>query len=175
LHGRQYPFVTSRDTTASGFAAEVGISPRDVSEIIMVVRTFPIRVGGTSGPFSSEEISWNQVRLESGAPEVCPEYTSVTRRLRRVARFNVDEVKLACRYNRPSALAVMGLDRLDHSITGARDVSEFTEPVKEFLEELWLETNVRIQFGGTGFGTFDVVDLRERLNQSTPKCLSALS
>src|SRR5439155_20654877 len=41
LHGPDYPFVTARDTTAAGFAAEVGISPRDVSDVIMVLRTFP--------------------------------------------------------------------------------------------------------------------------------------
>jgi adenylosuccinate synthase len=159
LHGRQYPFVTSRDTTASGFASEVGISPRDVSDIVMVVRTFPIRVGGTSGPFSSEEISWNQVRLEGGAPEVFPEYTSVTKRLRRVARFDLDEVKLACQYNRPSALAVMGLDRLDYSITGARDAREITERAKDFLNELELEVGLPVRFAGTGFGTFDAISL----------------
>jgi adenylosuccinate synthase len=160
LHGRDYPFVTSRDTTASGFAAEVGISPRDISEVVMVVRTFPIRVGGTSGPFSSKEISWDQVRVESGAPEAFPEYTSVTKRLRRVARFDLGEVKLACQYNRPSALAVMGLDRLDYSITGAQDASELTKGVKGFLEELELQTGVPIEFAGTGFGTFDAIHFK---------------
>lgn len=46
LHGRDYPFVTSRDTTAAGFAMEAGISPRMIDNIVMVLRTFPIRVGG---------------------------------------------------------------------------------------------------------------------------------
>ena len=54
LHGPDYPFVTSRDTTAAGFAMEVGLSPRLISDIIMVLRTFPIRVGGPSGPFARE-------------------------------------------------------------------------------------------------------------------------
>jgi adenylosuccinate synthase len=160
LHGRKYPFVTSRDTTASGFASEVGISPRDISKVVMVVRTFPIRVGGTSGPFSSKEISWEDVRRESGSPEVHAEYTSVTKRLRRVARFNLGEVKLACQYNRPTTLAVMGLDRLDYSITGVREPREFNGRVKDFLDELELETGVPIEFVGTGFGTFDAIRLK---------------
>ena len=157
LHGPAYPFVTSRDTTASGFAAEVGISPRDISSVVMVIRTFPIRVGGTSGPFSSKEISWQELCRHSGAPEVREEYTSVTKRLRRVACFDLDAVKLACRYNRPSGLAVMGLDRLDYRNTKIRDRGEITTSAQDFLGEIELETGVPVLFAGTGFGTFDVV------------------
>ncbi len=54
LHGAVYPFVTSRDTAAAGFAMEVGLSPRLIDDIVMVVRIFPIRVGGPSGPFDNE-------------------------------------------------------------------------------------------------------------------------
>lgn len=92
LHGFAYPFVTARDTTVAGFAAEVGISPRQVDRIIMVVRTFPIRVGGQSGPLDGE-ISWEEVRDLSGAPEVIPEFTSVTKKVRRVARFDLEAVR----------------------------------------------------------------------------------
>ena len=68
LHGPDYPFVTSRDTTAAGFAMEVGVSPRLINEIVMVVRTFPIRVGGPSGPFA-DEISWDEIRDHFGGAE----------------------------------------------------------------------------------------------------------
>lgn len=156
LHGPAYPFVTSRDTTASGFAAEVGLSPRDISDIIMVVRTFPIRVGGPSGPLP-KETSWEEIRQRSDAPEVREEYTSVTKRLRRVAHFDLDAVKLACQYNRPSRLAVMGLDRLDYRNTKIRDREEITTSGQDFLEAIELETGVPVLFAGTGFGTFDVV------------------
>ena len=156
LHGQEYPFVTSRDTTASGFASEVGISPRDVSAVVMVLRTFPIRVGGPSGPLPNE-ISWEEIRTRSGAPEVEEEYTSVTKRLRRVAHFDMAAVKLACRYNRPSALAVMGLDRLDYRNAAFRDAKQLTSEARLFLEELELETAVPVLFGGTGFSTHDVV------------------
>src|SRR5207302_4496889 len=71
LHGPEYPYVTARDTTAAGFAMEVGLSPRQVDEIIMVVRTFPIRVGGRSGPLNGET-TWEEVQQVSGAPEVYP-------------------------------------------------------------------------------------------------------
>jgi adenylosuccinate synthase len=39
-----YPYVTSRDTTIAGCLAEAGISATRVRKVIMVCRTYPIRV-----------------------------------------------------------------------------------------------------------------------------------
>lgn len=156
LHGPDYPFVTSRDTTAAGFAMEVGLSPRQIDKIVMVIRTFPIRVGGSSGPFENE-ISWEEVGSISGAPEVVPEFTSVTKRLRRVARFDIETVKLACSFNSPTSLAVMGLDRLDFANAGIRERSNITTSAQRFLDVLEMQTGVSVEFTGTGFGTFDVI------------------
>jgi len=167
LHGPDYPFVTSRDTTAAGFAMEVGLSPRLINDIIMVIRTFPIRVGGSSGPFA-RETSWEQIAASSGAPKVFPEYTSVTKRLRRVAEFDVEAVKLACQYNRPTSLAVMGLDRIEYANTGATQASGLTVKARGFLEDLQLATAVPVEFAGTGFGTLDVVTLRTRIRRTEP-------
>jgi len=165
LHGPDYPFVTSRDTTAAGFAMEVGLSPRLINEILMVVRTFPIRVGGSSGPFA-RETSWDEIAKLSGAPQVFPEYTSVTKRLRRVAEFDIEAVKLACHYNRPTSLAVMGLDRIEYANTGATKTSGLTQKARTFLEDLQLATTIPVEFAGTGFGTFDVVTLGSRIRHA---------
>jgi adenylosuccinate synthase len=159
LHGPDYPYVTSRDTTASGFAMEVGLSPRQIDNIIMVIRTFPIRVGGTSGPFANE-FSWEHIQAISGAPKVLPEYTSVTNRLRRVARFDFGQVKLACKYNCPTALAVMGLDRLDYRNTGITEMDKITPIARKFLKDLEIATETSVEFVGTGFGTFDMVQTK---------------
>jgi adenylosuccinate synthase len=156
LHGPGYPFVTSRDTTAAGFAMEVGLSPLLIHKIVMVLRTFPIRVGGPSGPFK-DEISWDEVARISGAPKISPEYTSVTKRLRRVARFDIEVVKLASQYNRPTSLAVMGLDRLDYANTGASEAGSLTPNGRNFLDNLEFATGVPVEFAGTGFGTFDAI------------------
>ena len=158
LHGPDYPFCTSRDTTASGFAMEVGLSPKHITEIIMVIRTFPIRVGGTSGPFK-DEISWEEVAKISGAPKIIPEYTSVTMRLRRVARFDMNLVKAAVNYNRPTALAIMGLDRLDYQNIGIVDFNQLSEKAKSFIDSIKQETRTPIKFLGTGFTTNDVICL----------------
>lgn len=158
LHGPDYPFVTSRDTTAAGFAMEVGLSPRQINKVVVVIRTFPIRVGGSSGPFG-QEISWDEVARFSGAPEVFREYTSVTKRLRRVAHFDMELVRLACRYNRPTSLALMGLDRLEYANTGVSEFIKLTRKARQFLSDLELATGVPIEFAGTGFGTFDSIQM----------------
>jgi adenylosuccinate synthase len=115
-------------------------------------------VGGPSGPFA-REISWDEIAKSSGAPEIVPEYTSVTKRLRRVARFDIELVKLACNYNRPTALAVMGMDRIEYANTGLTTFSDLTLKAREFLNHLELATGVPIEFAGTGFGTLDAVTI----------------
>jgi adenylosuccinate synthase len=164
LHGPEYPFVTARDTTAAGFAAEVGLSPRDIECIVMVVRTYPIRVGGPSGPLPNET-SWDAIAASSGAPSAIPEYTSVTKRLRRVAEFDWNAVRSAADYNKPTALAVMGLDRLDYANRGVTRYEDLSSVARRFLDRVDFELGVPVEWIGTGFTTGDVVGARVQAAQ----------
>jgi adenylosuccinate synthase len=105
LHTPYYPYATSRDTTAAGFLSEVGLSPFDVDEIILVIRTYPIRVEGSSGPLPFE-IKWSDIDTKE-------EYTSVTQGVRRVAKFDSEIVKQAIIANRPSKVVLNHLDYID--------------------------------------------------------------
>ena len=122
LHSGMYPYCTSRDTTAGTFIAEAGLSPIDVDEIVMVLRTFPIRVAGNSGPL--DEIGWNAVTQQSGSTTPLSEYTSVTNRLRRVGRFNREVVLRAIRHNRPTCIAVNHLDYVDSACSREDRISQ---------------------------------------------------
>lgn len=164
LHGPDYPYVTSRDTTAAGFASEVGLSPRQVDEIILVVRTYPIRVGGQSGPLH-EELTWEDVRVASGAPETVPEFTSVTQKLRRVGRFDIESVKQACQYNRPTGLAVMGLDRLDYRNHRAQNFEQLTDGARTFLLGLEKACGVPVIWVGTGYETSEAFPTSSRVGR----------
>src|SRR5207245_164153 len=86
-HSGYYPYCTSRDTTAAGFLSEVGVSPRRVTEIVVVFRTFPIRVAGKQAGPLNEEITWEQGQKERGYPDSLEERTSVTNKDGRVARL----------------------------------------------------------------------------------------
>jgi adenylosuccinate synthase len=161
LHSPHYPYVTSKDTSASGFASEVGLSPRQVDAVVMVIRTFPIRVGGNSGPLK-DEISWEQLQKISGAPLEQPEYTSVTHRLRRVGMFDIETIKTACLYNRPTSLAIMGLDRLDYQNCGVQDYAELSDTAHSFIRFVESETGIPVGLVGTGFRTEDSICLKVR-------------
>jgi adenylosuccinate synthase len=116
-HTLCYPYATSRDTTASGFLSEVGLSPMKIDSIIMAVRTFPIRVEGKSGPLKNE-ITWEQLQQRSGYPYPIIEYTTVTGRTRRIAAFDMELVRIATMVNRPTELALHGADYIDYSNKG---------------------------------------------------------
>lgn len=161
-HSPYYPYATSRDTTASGFLSEVGISPLVVSDIIMVIRTFPIRVGGNSGPLP-KEINWETIQLESGYPYKIKEYTTVTNRLRRVARFDLEIVKKANIVNKPTHIALMGADYLDYKNKGVKNYDKLTSETKDFISWLEQELGIKITLVGTGPMDYDIIDSFEKL------------
>lgn len=102
LHSDCYPYTTSRDTTAAGFLSEVGMSPFDVDDIYLVIRAYPIRVEGNSGPML-HETSWKNIGVE-------PELTSVTKKERRVAEIDCDLIKQAIAANQPTKIILNHLD-----------------------------------------------------------------
>ena len=103
-----YPFVTSRNTTAAAFVAEAGLSPLDVDDVVLVARSFPIRVGGNSGPLPFET-DWHTVGESCGRPALL-ERSSVTNCVRRVARFDPVIVRSAIEANAPTQLVLNHVD-----------------------------------------------------------------
>jgi adenylosuccinate synthase len=132
-HGLYYPKATSRDTNAAGFVSEVGLSPRLVTEVVLVFRTFPIRVAGPQAGPLHEELTWEQLQLESGSPLPLHEYTSVTHKLRRLGRFDWRAATVAARLNRPTRIAVNFLDYLDFKNRGASEWVLLTAEAKRFV------------------------------------------
>lgn len=58
-----YPFTTHKPCGPAQWLVECGLSPALPLDIVMVIRTFPIRVAGNSGPMHAE-ISWPQLARE---------------------------------------------------------------------------------------------------------------
>jgi len=156
-HSDHYPKTTSRDTTAAGFLSEVGVSPRLVTEIVAVFRTFPIRVAGEqAGPLKAE-ITWEELRRESGCPHPIQEWTTVTRKIRRVARFDWDLARRCVQINRPTRLAINGLDYLNYENVHCRNADLLTEDAKEFIHRMEDEFAVPVSFQGVGSQLEDVL------------------
>lgn len=135
LYSPYYPYATSRDTTAAAFLSEAGLSPFDVKHIVMVLRSYPIRVGGNSGPLSNE-ISWDEVTALAKSHESICEYTSVTKTLRRVGLFDADIPLQAIKANQPDQIV---LNHLDYIAGAADTISKnrelFIQKVQEMINE----------------------------------------
>ncbi len=119
LHSPYFPKATSRDTTAAAALAETGLSPLDVQDVVLVVRSFPIRVAGDSGPFGASEIDWETITAEGGHQTPVEERTSVTNNVRRVARFDGQIVREAIAANNPNTIVLNHIDHVDATATSA--------------------------------------------------------
>lgn len=90
-HAGYYPFCTSGDCRASDFIAACGLPPGP-AEVWVVLRTYPIRIAGDSGPML-KETTWEEI----GVPA---ERTTVTKKIRRVAEWTEQWAKESVEANR---------------------------------------------------------------------------
>jgi adenylosuccinate synthase len=142
LHARHYPYTTSRDTTAAAFLAETGLSPFDVDDVVLTIRAFPIRVAGNSGPLD-DEIDWETVTAEGRHLMLIEERTSVTKQIRRVARFHPEVVRMAIKVNRPTKLVMNHLDYICSFNANNRG-----KIVKNFIRKTEVSINRNIDYIG---------------------------
>jgi adenylosuccinate synthase len=156
-HSHSYPRATSRDTTASAFLSEVGLSPRQVKEIILVLRTFPIRVAGEQAGPMCDEISWGVIQRESGYPHPIQEMTTVTNKLRRVARFDWDLAAEAIRSNRPTRIAINGLDYINYADRNANYFQSLSEQSVQFVSSVESRFRTPVQYCGVGPGLHGII------------------
>lgn len=158
FHSGCYPKTTSKDTTAAAFLSEAGISPTRVTDIVLVMRTFPIRVAGVQAGPLSQEISWEQLEAESGSLISLSELTTVTQRVRRVARFDWNLAKRAVQVNAPTAIAINCIDHLSFQNRGIRSYTELTQKAREFISKIELELRTPVRFIGSSPSLEDVFE-----------------
>ena len=154
IHGDAWPKATSRDTTAAAFLSETGLSPFWVDQIVLVLRSYPIRVAGDSGPLL-DEVTWEEVQSCAGATSPLQEFTSVTHKLRRVGRFDAVIVRKAIAANRPTNIV---LNHLDHIDARAFDGRAFSQRALDFLRKVERDIGDRITQVGTSPQTLISVD-----------------
>jgi adenylosuccinate synthase len=157
-HARRWPYRTSRDTSAHSFLGEVGLGVRDF-EVVMAIRTFPIRVSGDSGPLENE-VTWGDVERLSGYPHSVAEYTTATHRLRRVGHFDWGIVEEAVWANSPTQIALHGADYLDFRNKAVDRYDDLTPSARAFVEDVEGHTSIPVSFIGTGPTNEEIIDRR---------------
>lgn len=155
LHSH-WPYCTSIDTNAAGIISEVGIAPSRVTDVLMVVRSYPIRVHGNSGPMKNE-ITWDELNKRVGGG-VKHERTTVTKKVRRIAEWDDELFKQSCILNAPTEIALTFADYIDKGVMHAvtKEGAMASEKLVKFLKDHGLED---VRYIGTGPDT--VVDMKE--------------
>ncbi|KIM31929.1 hypothetical protein M408DRAFT_327315 [Serendipita vermifera MAFF 305830] len=102
-----YPFVTSSSTAIGGVCTGLAIPPKQIGNIIGVVKAYTTRVGG--GPFPTEQLNEIGTTLQ----EVGHEYGTTTGRRRRCGWLDLIVLKYSNSINGYDVLNLTKLDVLD--------------------------------------------------------------
>jgi adenylosuccinate synthase len=162
LHHGQYPFVTSRDTTVAGCLADAGIATTRVRKIVLVCRTFPIRVGGPSGPMKLK-ISYKELSKRSGIPVAelkATERTTTTNRQRKLAEFDWEQLRSSVLLNGPTDIALTFVDYLDIKNRAAFRFDQLAMETLRFIEEVERVSGRPVTLISTKFDWRNVIDRR---------------
>ena len=148
-----WPYCTSIDTNAAGIISEVGLAPSRVTDVLMVCRTYPIRVAGNSGPMKNE-ISWEEFnrRMEDlGGKPITPERTTVTKKIRRIAEWDDELFEQSCILNAPTEIALTFADYIDPGVYGHDDPDTIyrSDALMRFVDNMGSYKD-KLKYIGTG-------------------------
>jgi len=104
IHG-EFPYVTSRDTTASEFISEIGIGPRYVRDIYAVFKPYTTRVA--PGPLDKEIVD---EKILDWAHNKGGEKGTVSKRLRRLGEFEWENARKAILLNSANRICFTHMD-----------------------------------------------------------------
>lgn len=125
LHAGNYPKCTSSDCRAIDFLSMAGVSPwwPEVAEfaVWLAARVRPIRVAGNSGPMKGET-TWQALNL----PE---EFTTVTKKVRRVGEWDGELVRQAVIANGSAPVVRLALTMVDSIYDEIRNVEGMFDEV----------------------------------------------
>jgi adenylosuccinate synthase len=153
LYHGDYPYVTSKDVTASGICSDVGIGPKNVDEVILVFKAYVTRVGG--GPLE------NELTVDEASKLGWVEYGSVTGRQRRASPFNMELARKSVALNSATQIAVTKLDVVFPDCAGLKEYSKLTDEAKKFIQNIEDRLGVDVKLIGTGAEINDIIDRRK--------------
>jgi adenylosuccinate synthase len=148
-----YPFVTSKDTSASAVAMDVGIGPTRVDDVVVVFKAHMSRVGG--GPFKT------QISQEEAEKLGIVEFGTVTGRRRSIGTFDFELGKQACRINGATQVAVNCLDMLFPESRGAKTWNDLPIEARKHVKKIEEKVGTPVTLLGVGPEVHEVIDLRD--------------
>jgi adenylosuccinate synthase len=153
LYYGTYPFVTSKDTSASQIAADNGVGPTKIDDVIVVFKAYPTRVG--EGPFSTE------MTFEKSDSMGIQEFGTVTHRKRRIGGWDGDMARYSAMINGCTQAAITGIDRVDKACFGVKEFGKLTKKARDFLKDAEADIGSPVTLISTGPEMTQIIDLRE--------------
>jgi len=149
-----YPFVTSKDVTASAICSDVGVGPKKIDDVLIVFKSYVTRVG--EGPLA------NEIGTKEAKEKNWLEFGSVTGRERRAAPFDFNLAKKSIRINSATQIALTKLDIIFPECKGVKEYSKLTKEAIKFIENIESEAGIPVTIIGTGAEINDTVDRRKK-------------
>ncbi len=179
LYYGTYPFVTSKDTSASTIAADVGVGPTKIDDVMVTFKAYITRVGG--GPLRTEinagnikkHVLWSNLLkkakkdgidkrdVNTTLAEYLDEKGTVTGRYRRVGNFDFELAKYSIMVNGATQLAVTCLDKLFPECFGVRGFEELSNNAKSYLKNIEKKLGLKASLISTGPDINHMIDLRQ--------------
>jgi adenylosuccinate synthase len=155
LYYGTYPFVTSKDTSASQIAADNGVGPTRIDDVVVVFKAYPTRVG--EGPFSTE------MSFEKSDAMGIQEFGTVTHRKRRIGGWDGGMARYSAMINGCTQAAITGIDHIDKDCFGITDYHKLTKKARDFLKVAEEDIGCPITLISTGPEVTQIIDIREEL------------
>ena len=128
----------------------------------MVCRTYPIRVGGPSGHMTLE-MTYEELAARSGIPIgdlKNTETTTTTKRQRRLAEFDWQQLHRSTVLNGPTDIALTFVDYLSVANRRAFRFDQLDPSTVRFIQEVERVSGVPVSLISTNFGWRNVIDRR---------------
>jgi len=153
LYYGTYPFVTSKDTSASQIAADNGVGPTKIDDVVVVFKAYPTRVG--EGPFSTE------MTVEKSDAMGIQEFGTVTHRKRRIGGWDSNMARYSAMINGCTQAAITGIDRIDKACFGITEYGKLSKKAKDFLKQAEEDIGCPITLISTGPDISQIIDIRD--------------
>jgi adenylosuccinate synthase len=163
VHHGIWPTVTSRETSVAGCLSDAGIAPARVRRVVMVVRTFPIRVGGTSG-WMGRELTFEEVARRSRIPLeelLRVEKGTISNTQRRIAEFDWGQLRRSTVLNGATDIAITFADYLGIANRDASTFDQLNDQTREFIQRVERVAGVPVSLISKAFAIDGVIDRRQ--------------
>ena len=148
----EYPFTTSDNCTTAAAMDDVGLNWRLATDVVMVVKAMPTRVG--EGPLPFE-----MTHAEAVSRGIAEYGVNTGRPRRKAEQLDFEMLAYAAMLNGPTQIALTFGDHYEPSMRGSRSSSSITSRVASLIRDVEAATGAPVTLLDTGPGLSDIIDL----------------